>query len=148
MLTCVLLYACSDSSTFKPETALAAESGAAQEGSISMPEIISVTFSAEGKVITAPPNNVPRAGFADGDTVIWSFGGDVAAQRLQVRPKLSSPFNGVPAPNQISGRIFPNGQVTGGMPSFEYDILRNGTPIEWADGTNGGCIKPIDPPRP
>lgn len=99
-----------------------------------MERIIKVTISKDGKVATSPEVN-------RGDTVIWSFEGDVAAQKLEVRPKIpSSLFNASPKSNEIRGTIFPNPP---GGDIFEYDIFKNGKELEWADGSNGGCFKPI-----
>lgn len=137
MLAFVLLYACSNPNP-------------TEEGSVAMaPQVINITFSEDGEVITAPEDN-PRQ-VNPGDTVIWSFEGDVAEKKLEVRPKDEnrSPFEGLPLPvvgqsNQIRGQI--SSIVVPGAGRFEYDIFKGEIELEWADGSNGGQFEP--PPSP
>ena len=126
-----------------------------------MEQIIEVTISPTEEVVTAPEDN-PRAGVARGDTVIWSFtiagqpqAASVIEQKFRVRPKGSrsiSAFDVPPSPvegrpYQISARVsraFEGDQI-------EYDIFKDGRELLWADREvtriNGGCMKPIIPPR-
>jgi|SRR5829696_4670873 len=88
-----------------------------------------------------------------GDTVIWRFNEDVkdaTGQRLEVRLKggANGPFVGAPLPapgqnDQIVGLISTTSQES----SIGFDIFKDGRQLEWADGRNGGCMKPIEPPR-
>lgn len=92
-----------------------------------------------GKLVASP--RVPRGG-----TVTWIFKGELAQEQLQVRHKddHSITFSTRPLPDRISDTPFPIGGTAG---SFRYEIIDDqGVPLPWADGDNGECIDPQDPP--
>ena len=137
------------------------ELASTQESTGPMTHTIEVTLR-DGEVVTKPGDN-PRAGVALGDKVIWSFtievGGQkrvasVIEQNLDVSPKDSSssafdvPPSPVPGhPDQISAHV----SLDFRGKEIDYEILENGTLLRWADRQfsdgNGGCMKPIIPPR-
>lgn len=100
---------------------------------------IEVTQLDDGTLITSP--RVSRGG-----TVTWIFKGGLAQRQLQVRRKddHSIPSFTRPKPDRIEVQPFP---PSGTGSSFRYEIVDStGKVLPWADGSNGECIEPQDPP--